>query len=144
MNISTKGEYGLLAIVDLALRPQGMAVQAAQIADRQGIPKQYLDQLMLLLRKAGLVESVRGRQGGYTLARPARTITLLDVVVALEGPIKNLNFKSRRHRYGVHAILSTIWDELTEAEIDTLRSKTIEDVCRDYEHEKSTALTYDI
>jgi Rrf2 family protein len=144
MKISTKGEYGLLAVVDLALQPAGTAIQAVQIAERQGISKQYLDQLMLLLRKAGLVESVRGRQGGYKLARPASTITLLDVIVALEGSIANTNFKSsRRRKYGVHGILKGIWQELSDQTIAMLHAKTIADVCNEYQR-ASTALTYDI
>lgn len=144
MKISTKGEYGLLAVVDLALQPSDAAVQAVQIAERQGIPKQYLDQLMLILRKAGLVESVRGRQGGYKLARSASAITLLDVVVALEGSADNVNFKvSRRRKYGVHDILKEVWDELSERSTSLLRSKTIEDICRDYQR-SSSALMYNI
>jgi Rrf2 family transcriptional regulator, cysteine metabolism repressor len=143
MKISTKGEYGLLALVDLALQPEGAPAQAYQIAQRQGIPKQYLDQLMIILRKAGLVESIRGRQGGYRLARPARTITLLDVVVALEGPVTNVNFKGRRRKYGAQTVLKSIWDDLSNRANALLQSKTIEDVCQECER-SSSALTYDI
>jgi Rrf2 family transcriptional regulator, cysteine metabolism repressor len=143
MKISTRGEYGLLAIVDLALQPEDVAVQAVHIAERQGIPKQYLDQLMLILRKAGLVESIRGRQGGYKLARPAPSISLLDVVVALEGSTENVNFKSARHQYGVHAILKDVWDELSRQSTSLLQDKTIEDVCREYQSSAS-ALMYNI
>jgi len=144
MRISTKGEYGLLAIVDLALQPEGTAAQATQIAERQGIPKQYLDQLMLILRKAGLIESVRGRQGGYKLARPARTITLLDVIVALEGPLTNVAFKALgRRNYGVQNILKGVWDGLSAQACTLLHSKTIDDICREYEG-SLTALTYEI
>jgi Rrf2 family cysteine metabolism transcriptional repressor len=143
MKISTKGEYGLLAIIDLALQPESVAVQAVHIAERQGIPKQYLDQLMLILRKAGLVESVRGRQGGYKLARPARSITLLDVVVALEGSTENVNFKSVRHQYGVNGILRDVWDELSHQSTMLLEGKTVEDVCREYQ-KISSALMYNI
>lgn len=144
MRISTKGEYGLLALVDLALQPKDVAVQAVQIAERQGISKQYLDQLMLILRKAGLVESVRGRQGGYKLARPAGTITLLDVIVALEGPPINANFKTpHRKKYGVQSVLRGVWDELSRETCRMLHSKTIEDICREYEY-SSHALTYEI
>lgn len=144
MKISTRGEYGLLAIVDLALQPEGTAVQAVQIAERQGIPKQYLDQLMLILRKSGLVESVRGRQGGYKLAKPAATITLLDVIVALEGPLTNVNFKpAKRRKYVVQNILKGIWDDLSREACTLLQGKTIDDICREY-HRSVTALTYEI
>ncbi|MFB3814844.1 MAG: Rrf2 family transcriptional regulator [Terriglobales bacterium] len=144
MRISTKGEYGLLALVDLALRADQGAVQVSQIAARQGIPKQYLDQLMLALKKAGLVASSRGRQGGYTLARPAGTITLLEVVTALEGPLANMNFSDKRRRkYGPRAVLKEIWDELAAQSISLLRSKTLEDVCRAYQ-ESTAAIIYEI
>src|SRR5215831_1950489 len=98
MRLSTKGEYGLLAIVDLALHCDQGPVQSFQVAERQHIPKPYLDQLMLILKKAGLVESSRGRQGGYILARPASRITVLEIVAALEGPLGNANFTRKDHR----------------------------------------------
>ena len=87
MRLSTKGEYGLLAIIDLALNSNNGPVKTMQISERQGIPKQYLNQLLLILKKAGLISSARGRQGGYQLNQNARSISLLDVVTALEGPI---------------------------------------------------------
>ena len=142
MRISTKGEYGLLAIVDLALHPNENAVQTLEIATRQGIPKQYLDQLMLILRKAGLIESMRGRQGGFKLARPASAISLLDVVIALEGPVSNLNFKGAR-RGGVRAILKGVWDDLSAQSRSLLADKTIEDICRVYQR-SSSAHMYNI
>ena len=85
MKLSTKGEYGLLAVIDLALHSLEAPVQSAQIAERQNIPKQYLDQLLLFLKKAGLIESSRGRQGGYQLARSASHINLLQVVAGAGG-----------------------------------------------------------
>ena len=78
MRLSSKGEYGLLALIDLAMHTAEGPVQIHQIARRQGIPKQYLGQLMLALKKAGLIHSMRGRQGGYVMARPAHAITLLE------------------------------------------------------------------
>jgi Rrf2 family transcriptional regulator, cysteine metabolism repressor len=144
MRISTKGEYGLLALVDLALQPDDTAVQAIQIAQRQGVPKQYLDQLMLILKKAGLVESVRGRQGGYRLARPATAITVFDVIVALEGRIENANFKAKgRKKYGVQAVLKIVWDEITQSSIALMRRKTIDDLCQEYRR-STTELMYEI
>ena len=144
MRISTKGEYGLLALVDLALHSQSPAVHAVEIATRQAIPKQYLDQLMMTLRKAGLVESLRGRQGGYKIARPASTITLLDVVVALEGPVSNMNFKPvRRRTGGVRGVLKEVWDEVSDQSRALLAGKTLEDICQAYQR-SSSALMYNI
>jgi Rrf2 family protein len=131
MRLSTKGEYGLLALVDLALQGDQDPVQAVHIAARQGIPKQYLDQLLLALRKAGLVASSRGRQGGYRLARPANSITLLEVVTALEGPPGNSNFTGKgRRRYPARAVLKGIWDELAARSMELLRSTTVEQIAR--------------
>jgi Rrf2 family transcriptional regulator, cysteine metabolism repressor len=144
MKISTKGEYGLLAVVDLALQLEHAPVQAYQIAQRQGIPKQYLDQLMVTLRKAGLVASWRGRQGGYKLARPANAITLLEVVTALEGSPNNVNFtEKRRRKYGVRSVLNEVWNDLSSQSMALLRSKTVEDVCREYQRSADTIM-YDI
>jgi Rrf2 family protein len=130
MRLSRRGEYGLLALVDLAARKQE-TVQVSQIAQRQGIPKQYLDQLMLILRKAGFVVSARGRQGGYALARPASEITLLEAAVALEGPVKNVNFLSQgRRRFVARAVLRTVWEELSHASVAILQKKTLEDISK--------------
>jgi Rrf2 family protein len=87
MRISSKGEYGLRALFDLAQRYGAGPVQSHDIHERQGIDENYLNQILISLRKAGLIESVRGPQGGHRLARPPAQITLLEVVVALEGPL---------------------------------------------------------
>lgn len=131
MKLSTKGEYGLLAAIDLALHSGRGPVQSVQIAERQEIPKQYLDQLLLMLKKAGLIESSRGRQGGYQLARPAQEITLFDIVTALEGPIENVNFagKSTRGQNPSQRILEDIWTNLFSHTVETLKQKTLEDFC---------------
>ncbi len=80
-----KGDYGVRAILDLAERYGQGPVQSESIARRQGISEAYLDQLLTLLRRAGLVRSVRGPRGGHELARPADQISLLEVLSALEG-----------------------------------------------------------
>ena len=91
MRISSKGEYGLRALFDLAQRYGAGPVQSHDIHERQGVDENYLNQILISLRKAGLIESVRGPQGGHRLARPPSNITLLEVVVALEGPILPLD-----------------------------------------------------
>src|SRR3974377_1782966 len=112
MRLSTRGEYGLLAVVDLAMQAGDQPVQIQQIAQRQGVPKQYFDQPMLALKKAGLVASSRGRLGGYRLARPANTITVLEVVTSLEGPVGNVNFLPKgRHRLPARGVLRRLWEE---------------------------------
>ena len=73
---TSKVEYALRAVVDLASRPGNGAIQSREIAARQGIPESYLDQLLSALRRAGLVRSIRGASGGYTLGKPAHLITV--------------------------------------------------------------------
>ncbi len=88
MRLTARSEYGLLALIDLACRPGEGPVSARGVAERQHIPGKFLEQLFASLRKAGLVTAVRGARGGFELSRPATTITVLDVVEALEGPLK--------------------------------------------------------
>ncbi len=86
MRISTKGEYGLRALFDLAQHTGKGPVQSAHIAQRQQIPENYLSQLLLIMRNSGLIRSIRGPQGGHLLARDAAEINLGEVLTALEGP----------------------------------------------------------
>src|SRR4051794_22155275 len=76
VRISTKGDYGVRALVELAHHYGEGPVQSAEIAGRQGIPEPYLDQILTTMRRAGLIRSVRGPQGGHTLARPPAEIHL--------------------------------------------------------------------
>lgn len=85
MKISTKGEYGLRAMLYLAMRDSGEAVTSHEIATHQAIPEPYLRQILAVLSKAGLIESTRGPNGGHLLARPADAIPLRHIVTALEG-----------------------------------------------------------
>lgn len=87
MKLSTKGKYGLRALVDLAVNSGDEAVSISSIATRQDISEGYLEQLMAKLKKAGIVHSTRGAHGGYTLAKPAEDIPVGDVLRALEGNI---------------------------------------------------------
>ncbi|MEX1142895.1 MAG: Rrf2 family transcriptional regulator [Thermoleophilaceae bacterium] len=93
MMFSTKAEYGIRVLVHLARaaddasEPAGAPISLTSIAEAQGLPLAYLEHLAARLRRAGLVESRRGARGGYSLARPADSITMAEVVQALEGEI---------------------------------------------------------
>ena len=96
MKLSTKGRYGLRAMIDLADYSEETPQSIANIAARQSISDSYLEQLMAKLRKAGLIESIRGAQGGYVLARSSDTISVGDILRALEGdlsPVKCAGIK---------------------------------------------------
>lgn len=87
MKLSTKGRYGLRAIIDLALNSTEEAVSISAISRRQSISESYLEQLMAKLKKAGLVKSIRGAQGGYVLAKSADDIWVGEILRALEGDL---------------------------------------------------------
>jgi len=85
MRMTMKNDYGLRAMIDLATRYGQGPTPSADIAHRQAIPEQFLDQLLITLRRAGLLKSMRGPQGGHLLARPPAQITMNDVIHALDG-----------------------------------------------------------
>ena len=86
MKLSTKGRYGLRAMIDLAVYSEKEPVSIQSIADRQNISERYLEQLMASLKKEGLVKSIRGANGGYQLARPAIGISVGDILRAVTCP----------------------------------------------------------
>ncbi len=90
MKLSTKGRYAMIALVDLALAPQGTLVSLNEIAARQKVSLAYLEQLFVKLRRAGLVESVRGPGGGYRLARPPEDVRVSEVLEAVDETVSAL------------------------------------------------------
>lgn len=89
MNLSTRGHYGMHAMMDLGFHYGQGAVLLRQMCEIHGFSEKYLEQLLRLLRQAGLVESVRGAHGGYWLTRPPDQITALEIVEALEGELNH-------------------------------------------------------
>lgn len=87
MKLSTRGRYGIRAMFDLALNAREGTQSIKAIAEREGIPEAYLEQLIAALKREGLVTSTRGAQGGYALAKPPEDISVGDVLRALEGDI---------------------------------------------------------
>ena len=88
MRVSTRGDYASRALLSLALRDNlAIPVSVRDLAERTGLPQPYLEQILLTLKSVGLVQSKRGVGGGYALARSAESITLAEVVAAVDGPI---------------------------------------------------------
>ena len=118
ISITSKSRYAVVALAELARSGEG-PVPIAQIAERRGMPVQFLEQLFTTLRRGGLLQSQRGVKGGYTLARPPEQITILEVVQALDG------------RLGEEAKeAGGIWAEGVEALREVFRSTTIADIAR--------------
>ena len=85
MNLSKKSRYGITALIDLAVYARNQSVQLSSIAERNKISVKYLEQIFSGLRRAGLVKSIKGPQGGYLLAKSPESITVADVIYALDG-----------------------------------------------------------
>ncbi|MCL1905480.1 MAG: Rrf2 family transcriptional regulator [Clostridiales bacterium] len=132
MNISTKGRYGLRAILDIARHGEGRPVTLSAIALRQQISEGYLEQLMAPMKKAGLVQSSRGAQGGYTLAGKPQEIVVGDIFRALEGPLALASCISEADEGSCHKQESCgsrfIWEEIQKAVSQVLASYTLADL----------------
>ncbi|HEX2229926.1 MAG TPA: Rrf2 family transcriptional regulator [Candidatus Binatia bacterium] len=134
MKVSSKGHYGLLALAELAstYRTQ-RALQLKEIAESQGIPEQYLGQIMALLKRGELVHGVRGPTGGYTLARPPERISVKEVLQVLEGPIVPFDLSARRGGQPLPAVtrrLNETWSKGLRAMETVLDETTLADLCR--------------
>ena len=148
MKFSLKSEYAILALLDMGLNADKGPVHVRAIANRRSIPVKFLEQVMSSLKKAGLVESIRGAQGGYVLSRPPHQITLADIVEAIEGPIAPMDCVGEGKEYRCKYItggcaLKDVWEDVKKAIKDVLKRTTIADLCiksREYE----TALMYHI
>ncbi len=90
MRITAKVDYAVRATVELASRPAGQPVKGDALARDQGIPQKFLENILGELRQAGIVDSRRGHDGGYWLARPAAEVTVADVIRAVEGPLASV------------------------------------------------------
>lgn len=125
MNISARCEYACRAVVELArLAHTQSPVTAAFIAQKRAIPEKYLVHIMLQLKRARIVQSIRGAQGGYMLARSAESITLLDVVTAVDGaPLDPLPVS------GVHSgDIAPTWREVSQQVSNVLDKVTIRSI----------------
>lgn len=87
MRISAKADYAVRAVIELAAAPQGANLSAREIATAQGIPQNFLENILAELRRAGIVHTHRGPGGGSSLARPAPTITVGEILLAIDGPL---------------------------------------------------------
>jgi Rrf2 family protein len=129
MRVSAKVDYALRAMAELATAPAG-PVKSERLSTAQSIPPKFLENILVELRRAGLVSSRRGAEGGYSLARPAAEITLADVIRAVEGPIATVRgARPETVSYtGAAAPLRDVWIELRGAMREVLETTTLADV----------------
>lgn len=126
MTISVKAEYALQAIFDLASQRSGEPVKIAEIARRQRIPQKFLELILVGLKQAGFVESRRGAEGGYLLARPAESLTVGEVLRSMEGP----QDAKGRPRRKVETPFTDMWQRVDLVVGEILDKTTFADLAR--------------
>lgn len=129
MKLTTKGRYAVTAMLDLALRYGKGAVTLADIAKRQGISLSYLEQLFAKLRRTGLVDSVRGPGGGYTLAMEPNKISVAEIIVAINENIDATRCGGEKNCHGDEACLThQLWEDLSMRIHEFLNGITLGDL----------------
>ena len=129
MKLTTKGRYAVTAMLDLAVHQQNEVVALADIAARQGISLSYLEQLFAKLRRKGLVASVRGPGGGYSLAVPASEISVAQIVVAINENIDATRCGGEENCQGEERCLThQLWTELSRRIYEFLDGITLADL----------------
>ena len=145
IKISTRGRYGLRALIDLSLYQEDKAIPLREISEREKISEQYLEQLFASLRKAGVVSSVRGAHGGYLLNEDPEEITAGDIIRILEGPIQPVNCVTddfnceQEHECVTHEL----WGILSEQIGEVLDSYTLADLTEKAKKVKNKQQTSD-
>lgn len=133
MKISTKGRYGLRAMLDLAVHSLGDHVALKTIAQMQNISENYLEQVFSILRKAELVKSIKGPQGGYILARSAADITVGDILRVLEGNLSVIDdVEAGLNDKAELCIANNVWKKINESINSAVDSITLEDLADEY------------
>jgi Rrf2 family protein len=134
MKLSTKGRYGLRAMVDLAINSSGDHVSLCSIAERQNISENYLEQVFSILRKANLVKSVKGAQGGYTLSYSPSNIKVGTILRALEGNLSVVDDAedSSSQNSIQNCIRINVWNKINESINRVVDSLTLEDLVDEY------------
>lgn len=132
MKLSTKGQYAVIAIIDLMHHCKNdEPVSLSSISIRQQLPLQYLEQLFSKLRRNGIVESVRGSSGGYLLSRPHDEITLIDIMNAVDEPIKTMRCEGKKEGcmgLNERCLTHKLWQGLGEHIQQYLSKITLADV----------------
>lgn len=143
MKLSTKGRYGVKAMFELALHYEENTVSIKEISERINVSEYYLEQLFSSLRKAGLIKSIRGAQGGYMLAKPPNAITVADIFNVLEGPIEISDCvdedESNCARMD-YCATRLLWIKISDSISQVTNSITLQDMLNDFNEMKLSRL----
>lgn len=145
MCISTRGDYGMWALFDLAQHYGQGLVQSEDMATRQGIPVKYLNQVLTILRRAGLIDSLRGPLGGHRLARPPEQITVLEALNVLEGPLMQIDL-GREDLIPTQPedreIIRDVWRTARHNMENLFQSTTLADLCQRKQQQEEYVMYY--
>lgn len=136
LHFSTRGEYGVRLMVELARHYGNGPVSLSEMADHEALPRPYLEQLVVSLREAGLVTSTRGARGGYELSRPPAQIHMSEVVTALEGPIAPMICASDDPHHAEmcertgYCNVNRLWLRVRDAVVQALDSMSLDELAR--------------
>jgi Rrf2 family transcriptional regulator, cysteine metabolism repressor len=130
MKISSKGEYGIRALFDLAQHYEKGSRRSREISKAQGLQEPYLNQLLIKLRTAGLIDSLRGPQGGHVLARPPQQITLYEIIKELEGDISPVAHDVKP--VPLSELLDEVWQQIEDYTRRVLQETTLETLVERY------------
>lgn len=130
VKVSTRGRYGLRAMIELAKNENSGAIPLRIISDKQNISEQYLEQLFVNLRNSGLVKSVRGASGGYLLKKSPEEITVEEILISLEGPLNIVDCIADESLcdFSNECATHELWIELRERIKDLLSNITLADL----------------
>jgi Rrf2 family transcriptional regulator, cysteine metabolism repressor len=135
MKLSTKGRYGVKAMVDLAIRYNQDPVSIKSISERQKISEYYLEQLFAPLRKAKIIKSIRGAQGGYILNRAPEDITIAELINVLEGPIEISECIDGVNCNNIDCCATRLlWGKIKKSIDSVMETTTLGDIVNDYKN----------
>lgn len=140
MKLSTKGRYGVKAVVELAINYGSEPISIKKISESQKISEYYLEQLFSALRKADIIKSIRGPKGGYVLSREPKDITIADVINVLEGPIEIASCIENDCCNNIDCCATRLlWSKIKNSIDDVMESVSLQDIVDDYNRIKKNA-----
>jgi len=145
MKLSTKGRYATRIMVYLAMQQQGVPCRKQEIAEAEGISADYVEQILIRLKAAGLVSSHRGARGGFSLTRPPADVTVEEVLQATEGPVTLVACTEEGCERETICVTRNIWRAAEVALSEVFSGTVIAELAKEaYEMQESKSITYDI
>lgn len=141
MKISTKGRYGLRALIDICVYSSSELVTVKSISERQGISERYLEQIFSALRKGKIINSKKGAQGGYFLAKEPSAFTIREILEVLEGDLHLIDEEIDDNPIEKF-ICENLWSIINNKIIDFLESMTLEDLAESYKNTDGSNMYY--